>query len=199
MDIILLGDPAAGKATQAAKLLKKYKLIDFDMGKTLREIQWGKGNPRLKKILERTYNKGKMTPTYLYRQITKDKILKTSKRVNILFDGHPKQISEAKLVSKWLKQRGRGPVYVLYLSVPEKEIFKRMRNRREYFKGKFSKRPDDTPAAMHRRVKYFRSGIKNVIAFFSKNYPYKKISGLGAKTEVHGRIVKAINEFINKE
>jgi len=197
MDIILLGDPAAGKATQAEKLLKKYKLVDFDMGKTLRAVQRGRGNTHLKSILARTLSKGKLTPTYIYRQITKRTILTTPKTKGILFDGHPKMISEARLVSKWLKERGRGPVYVIYLSIPDREIFKRMQDRREYFKGKFSKRPDDNPKAMQLRIKYFRTDIKKVLNFFEKTYPFKKISGLGTKAEVHAKIVKAINEFRN--
>ena len=32
-NIILLGDPGAGKATQAAYFAKKYDMLDYDMGK----------------------------------------------------------------------------------------------------------------------------------------------------------------------
>ncbi len=34
-NLILLGDPGAGKATQAAYFAKKYNMFDFDMGKEL--------------------------------------------------------------------------------------------------------------------------------------------------------------------
>jgi len=195
MDIILLGDPAAGKATQAAALLKKYKLIDFDMGKELRKIQRGRGNAAIKNKLAKTLNKGKLTPTNIVRGILKDKIYSAPKHKGILFDGTPKMISEAKLVAKWLRAVGRDRVYFLYLSIPDREIIKRMSGRQEYFKGKFSKRPDDNPAAMRRRIKYFRSGIKDVIKFFNQQYPHKQISGIGTKAEVHKKIVNALNEF----
>ena len=200
MDIILLGDPAAGKATQAARLVKKYKLIDFDMGKELRRLQ-RTGSSNVKDTLARTLSKGKLTPTQLYRSITKRTIDRAPKNKGILFDGHPKMIGEAKLVSKWLREVGRKNIIVLYLSIPEREILKRMRDRREYFKGKYSKRPDDNPKAMQRRIKYFRSGIKEVTKFFNSKYPFKKISGMGSRTEVHAEILKAVeqlNEFNKK-
>src|SRR5579872_566253 len=194
MQIILLGDPAAGKATQAKKLLKKYNLVDFDMGEELRKIQFGRGNAKLKKVLARTYSKGKLTPTWLVRAILKKKIFSIPKNKAILFDGHPKMIDEAKLVSKWLSQIGRPEVQVLYLSIPEKEIIKRMSKRIEYVKGKKIKRTDDNPKAMHLRIKYFRSGINEVIDFFKKKYPFKRISGLGSTAAVHQRIIKAIGK-----
>ena len=35
-NLILLGDPAAGKATQVALIVKRYGMFDFDMGHELR-------------------------------------------------------------------------------------------------------------------------------------------------------------------
>ena len=61
LNIILLGDPAAGKATQAKLLVKKYKLYDFDMGAEL--MRRRKKDRALDKML-RVYNdEGKLTPT----------------------------------------------------------------------------------------------------------------------------------------
>ena len=195
MEIILLGDPAAGKATQAKKLSRKFKLIDFDMGEELRKIQFGSGNAKLKKVLARTYSKGKLTPTWLVRSILKKGIYAAPKSKGILFDGFPKMFGEARLASKWLDAAGRNQVYVFYLNIPEKEIIKRMRSRVEVVNGKKIKRTDDNLKAMHVRIKYFRTGINKVIEFFSKKYQFKKINGMGSVEAVHQRILKAINEF----
>ncbi len=59
-NLILLGDPAAGKATQAAWLVKKYKLYDLDMGLELRKRR--RSDARLNSRLEANYDKGKLTP-----------------------------------------------------------------------------------------------------------------------------------------
>lgn len=192
LNIILLGDPAAGKATQASLLAKQLPLYDFDMGKELRILK--RKDPQVKKLLEGTYDKGNLTQTDLVRSIHKNKILSAPKNKGILFDGTPKMVGEARLIEKWLKQTGRTKVIFIYLSIPMTETVKRMTGRVEYFKGKFSKRADDNVQALQNRVKYYRKNVAAVITFFKQRHPYKKISGLGTTDEVRKRIV----DFISK-
>jgi adenylate kinase family enzyme len=73
LNIILLGDPAAGKATHGAFIAKKFNMYDLDMGRELRSIS---KNPRLTKKyrLDETLNKGKLTPTKIVREILRDRI-----------------------------------------------------------------------------------------------------------------------------
>src|SRR3989344_4844417 len=153
LNIILLGEPASGKATQAKFLAKKYNLFDFDMGRELRLAR--KKDKRIDRSLKRTTDHGKLTPTSIVRQILKERIFKTKKNKGILFDGHPKMIGEAKLAHKWLKQKGskESDILVLYISIPYEEVVKRMLGREEYFKGKYSKRADDNEKALRNRAK----------------------------------------------
>ena len=109
LNIILLGDPAAGKATHGEFLAKKFKLYDLDMGRELRSLEH---NHKLRKKyrLDKTLDSGKLTPTELVRNLLHDKIHSTSKNQGILFNGTPKMIGEAKLVAKWLRQEKRENV-----------------------------------------------------------------------------------------
>ncbi len=190
INIILLGDPAAGKATQANLLLKRFPLYDLDMGKELRVLK--SKDARVKKLLEGTYDKGNLTQTDLVRSIHKQQIFKTPKKLGILFDGTPKMVGEARLVQKWLKQTGRDRALLIYLSIPMAETLKRMEKRVEYFKGKFSKRADDNQQALKNRVKYYRKNISAVLRYFKKIYPSKNISGLGNVGDVNKRLLKFI-------
>ncbi len=190
INIILLGDPAAGKATQANLLLKRFPLYDLDMGKELRVLK--SKDLRVKKLLEGTYDKGNLTQTDLVRSIHKQQIFKTPKKLGILFDGTPKMVGEARLVQKWLKQTGRDRALLIYLSIPMAETLKRMEKRVEYFKGKFSKRADDNQQALKNRVKYYRKNISAVLRYFKKIYPSKNISGLGNVGDVNKRLLKFI-------
>lgn len=185
-NLILLGDPAAGKATHAKMLLKSRSMLDLDMGKELRRMQ----KQRARKALSQTLDKGKLTPTDIVRKIFEEKIKSAPKKRGILFDGNPKMIGEAKLVYKWLKEQKRADPVVVYLSIPMSETIKRMDNREEYFKGKFSKRADDNRTALKNRVAYYRKNISHVVKFFKTKYRYKKISSLGTKKQVHDRLTK---------
>ncbi|MDB4939996.1 MAG: adenylate kinase [Candidatus Doudnabacteria bacterium] len=196
-DLILLGDPAAGKATQAKLLCKKYGFYDLDMGKELRKLDKSTKNPKLKHAFSKTLNKGKLTPTKIVREILKNKIYSVPAKRGILFDGTPKMIGEAKLVSKWLKdaKRAEKNILVLYLKIPQQEVLQRMSSRKEYFKGKFTKRVDDNATALKNRVAYYKKNISEVLEFFGNKYVSKTISGIGTEKEVFNRIEKQIYEF----
>lgn len=190
LNIILLGDPASGKATHGAFIAKKYNMYDLDMGRELRSIS---KNPRLAKKyrLDKTLNKGKLTPTKIVRRLLHDQIHNVPKNKGILLNGTPKMIGEAKLVAKWLKQEKRSNILFIYLSIPHKEIIKRMTGRKEYFKGKFSKRPDDNKNALKNRITYYKNNISEVVVYFKQKYPFIKISTLGT-------IAKAKQKLLNE-
>ena len=194
LNIILLGDPAAGKATHGKFLAKKFRLYDLDMGKELRSLEH---NHQLRKKykLDKTLDKGKLTPTELVRNLLHHRIHNTPKNQGILFDGTPKMLGEAKLVAKWLKQEKRDRVLFIYLSIPILETIRRMTSRKTYFKGKFSKRPDDNNQALKNRIDYYQKNIKQVVAYFKKLYPYINIPTMGSVSEARKRINKSLEKY----
>ena len=194
LNIILLGDPAAGKATHGQLLARKYNLYDLDMGKELRALE---KNPKLRKKykLDKTLDKGKLTPTELVRNLLHDKIHATPKSRGILFNGTPKMLGEAKLVAKWLKAEKRPRVLFVYLSIPLKETIQRMTGRKSYFKGKFSKRPDDNKKALRNRLGYYKKNIAPVTNYFKKHYPFIQISTLGTIPEARARLLKLLQKY----
>jgi adenylate kinase len=193
LNIILLGDPAAGKATHGALLVKKFPLYDFDMGKELTRRRAADKN--WDKIMSQTIDQGKLAPTSLVRAILRETITRTPLDVGILFDGHPKMLGEAKIVARLLKSLNRLDPIVIYLTIPLSETVRRMPARHGYFNGKFGKRRDDTTAALKNRARYYRKNIADVVNFFQSRYYYKKISSLGTKAEVFSKIMTEINRY----
>ncbi|MGB7957662.1 MAG: nucleoside monophosphate kinase [Minisyncoccia bacterium] len=180
-NLILLGDPAAGKATQAAWIVKRYKMFDFDMGRELRR-------PAMRKTFDfdRSTAQGKLTPTSVVRDIFRRTITKTPASKGILFDGTPKMVGEARLVSALLKKAKRVAPLFIYLHIPVAEIVRRMAGRG---------RKDDTKAGLVNRNAYYRKDVAKTIAFFKKIYVFKTISGLGTRDEVKKRIEKELKTF----
>jgi adenylate kinase len=193
INLILLGDPAAGKATHAAYLCRHFNMYDLDMGKELRRIK--NTELRTKIGLDKTLDKGKLTPTEIVRKILKEKIKATPKSKGILFDGTPKMIGEAKLVAKWLREEKRTNPIVVYMSIPMAETVRRMTQRKEDFKGKFSKRADDDIKALQNRVKYYRNNITEVVKYFKTLYKFKKISSNAPVPKVRKVLVKIISDY----
>ncbi len=195
LNLILLGDPGAGKATQGAYFAKKYKLHDHDMGRELTILR--EKDKKVDLVQQRTADKGGLTPTAIARKINRDVINKLPKGKGILFDGHPKMLGEAKLISAQLKKKKLSNPLVLYIQIPLKETVKRVRARKGYYNTKFGKRPDDTVAALRNRARYYRKNIREVVEYFQNVYTLAHIDGLGTRAEVQKRIQKAIDFYLD--
>jgi adenylate kinase len=189
-NIILLGDPASGKATQAKRLVKKYHLYDLDMGKEVK-----KPAALAQYDYAGTVALGKLTPTVVVRDILKKVILGTADRQGILFNGTPKMINEAQLVARCLKQAERTDPLVIYLSIPTSEVMRRAAKRRIYFHGKLVKRDDDSEKALRNRKRYYEKQVSQVVKFFKSRYGFKRISGVGSEAEVAARIAAAATAY----
>ena len=192
-NLILLGDPASGKGTQAARLIKKYHLYDFDMGREVRKPQ-----VRAKFNYAKTTGVGKLTPTAVVRDILSCVIPAVPSGQGILFNGHPKMINEAKLVSRLLKKEGRKDPFVIYLHIPVKETIRRAASRLEYVNGKHVKRDDDSLRALRNRRRYYEVQIAKVRAYFKQRYSMKRIDGMGSEAAVGKRILAAVEHYKKK-
>ena len=197
LNIILLGDPGSGKATQAAYFVKKYDLYDFDTGRELTLAR--EKNKKIDTILIHNYDVGKLAPTKIVRKIMRDKIFRHPKGQGILFDGTPKMLGEAKLVHSWMRANGRTNVIFFYLSIPREAIVERVLKRKGYEVGKkYKKREMDSIAALKNRAVYYKKNIKEVVDFFSKHYSYNEINGMGTRLQVRRRIQKVIDQYLKQ-
>jgi adenylate kinase family enzyme len=141
---------------------------------------------------------GKLAPTWVVRDIFKKIIFKTTAQQGILFNGTPKMIGEARLVSMWLRQAHRVDPLVLYLSIPTSEVMRRAAKRRVYVGGKLVKRDDDSEKALRNRKRYYEKQISQVVKFFKQKYVFKRVSGVGSESEVAKRIAAAVAQHEKK-
>lgn len=194
LNLVLLGDPGAGKATQAEYFAKKYDMFDFDMGRELTLLR--DRNQKASKVLTKNYDKGRLAPTNMVREIITEKFSSLPQSKNILFDGHPKMVGEAKIISKYLKSTNRSNPLVIYLRISHDEVVKRVLSRKGYKHTRFGKRLHDTKEGLKNRAKYYRINIKQVTDYFSSKYPFVVINGMGTRAEVRKRIQKAIDFYL---
>jgi adenylate kinase len=192
-NIILLGDPASGKATQADKLAREYRMYDLDMGKEVK-----KPAALAQYDYAHTTAIGKLTPTVVVRKIFENAIGSVPTTQGIIFNGTPKMINEAKLVARLLKQNKRSDPLFIYLHISTTETLRRALKRREYINGKLVKRDDDSERALRNRRRYYKEQVAHVVEFFKERYEFKKISGVGSKAEVATRIGTVITQYKKK-
>lgn len=194
LNIFLVGDLGAGKATQSALLRKEFPLYDFDFGKEQAHLR--AKDKALDEYLSRTVDVGKMTPTSVYRKVVKEVLAKVPVQKGMLFDGGPKAPAEVLQVARWMRQNKRTRNICIYLSVPWKETVRRNRKRKGYFGSK--KRADDDMRAIKNRYTYVQSKIHQARPVYKSLYPFAAVSGIGSVQEVHERVLKAIDRLIRK-
>lgn len=127
MNILLLAPPAAGKGTQAEILKEKYHLNHVSTGDLLRnEVNKGTdlGN-KLKTIME----SGNLVSDDIVLEVLSNYLQRTD-NLNLLLDGFPRNIYQAKELDKLLVDRNEKIDYAFLLDVGKEILLDRITGRR---------------------------------------------------------------------
>ena len=127
MNIILFGPPGAGKGTQSNNIVNVFKLHKVSTGDLLRkEI---KNNTKLGDKIKFNINQGSLVSDDIITDLIVN-ILSDKKFYNqIIFDGYPRNLHQAKSFDLLLKKFNQKISCVLSLSVDKKSIVKRILGR----------------------------------------------------------------------
>ena len=113
MNIILFGPPGAGKGTQAQNIAKQFHLNQVSTGDLLRsEIT---KNTELGNEIEKIISKGDFVTDNIINNLLKSVITNSSYRNKIIFDGYPRNISQAKNLEIILNGDNQSINYILFL------------------------------------------------------------------------------------
>ena len=192
LNIALFGPPGAGKGTQSEKLVKKYNLLYISTGDILRK-EIASGSELGKRINEIT-SQGHLVSDELIMQII-HKTIEENPHVNgILFDGFPRNLSQARLLEGLMEELRMPFAGVLSLEVPRKELIIRLINR-----GKVSGRSDDKEEVIIERLKEYEEKTLPVAEYFSKKGNFYPVKGVGSLDEIFDRLVAEIEKHSNPE
>ncbi len=147
--IIILGMAGAGKSTQCKKLEANGGYQWFSVGQHLREVEEGAEKAEMAQ--------GKVLDDAIVTPIVRDKLRKMADNPEILLDGCPRTVGQA----RWLASAIETPNVraVLHLVVDDKTAIERLLKR---------KREDDTEEAVKRRFEGYHRDIGLVLSEFEK-------------------------------
>jgi adenylate kinase len=211
MNIVIFGPPGAGKGTQSKYIVKKFNLFQLSTGELLRNEIINKTQLGLN--ISSTMNSGNLVSDKIVSDLIEIYISNNDFNDRLIFDGYPRNISQAENLNLLLKKYNRKIDLVLKLSVPIDIIKKRITGRsicsicgkiyNEYFNpapinanccsSKYlQKRSDDTLDIAISRYENYEKNIKPVTDFYKETKLLKVVNG---ETSIMA-ITKEISDLI---
>ena len=186
MNLILFGPPGAGKGTQAKYLVKKFNGFQISTGDMLRDEI--KKDSQVGKQIIQNMNDGKFVNDEIVNNLIKNAIFDPQKKNNLIFDGYPRSLSQAKNLDLLLKDTNQKIDFIFFLNVNKDIIIQRIEKRKI-----IEKRSDDDLQTILKRHDTYMETTKPVLDFYSKNINFHEIDGT-SEIEV---ITAKIDEIIS--
>ncbi|GAP45077.1 adenylate kinase [Lentimicrobium saccharophilum] len=191
LNIALFGPPGAGKGTQSALLVEKYKLAYISTGDLLRQ-EISEGSELGKKAKE-LIDRGQLVSDEMIVQLIEKRIIASADKNGILFDGFPRTMVQAYILEGLLLKLNTSLACMLSLEVPREELIARLLER-----GKISGRTDDNAEVIEFRLEEYNNKTKPVADFYKDRNKYIPIQGVGEISEVFDRLVQSIDNTLQK-
>ena len=196
MNVVIFGPPGAGKGTQSKFIVKKFNLFQLSTGELLRNEVINK--TQLGTNISSIMNSGNLVSDNIVSDLIEKYISNNNFNDRLIFDGYPRNISQAENLNLLLKKYNKKLDLVLKLSVPIDIIKKRITGRsicsicgkiyNEYFNpapinanccsSKYlQKRTDDTLDIAISRYENYEKNIKPVTDFYKETKLLKVVNG----------------------
>ena len=195
MNIIIFGPPGAGKGTQSDFIVKKFNLFKLSTGDLLRE-EIKKKTPLGIKITS-IVNSGTLVSDDIINNLIETIVSNKSYENRIIFDGYPRNLSQAQNLNKLLLKYNQKINVVIKLKVSLDVIKKRITGRltcsqcsktfNEFFNpphnmtccdgGFLQKREDDNVDVAIKRYETYEESTEPVLNFYKKMNLVKDLNG----------------------
>jgi len=189
LNLVLFGPPGAGKGTQAAKLIEKYKLVHLSTGDILRgEMAAGTDlGKQAKSLIE----KGELVPDAIVIGMIASKLDQNKSANGFIFDGFPRTTAQAGALDKMLSERNIAVTGMIALEVEKQELIDRLLNR-----GKTSGRADDQDVKIiENRINVYNKETSPVKDYYEKQGKYHAIHGIGSIDDIFNAICKTVDKI----
>jgi len=207
VNIILFGPPGAGKGTQAQKIVNKFNLYQVSTGDLLRnEI---KNKTEIGNKIEQIISQGDFVTDDIVDKIIKTVITNPFYRNRIIFDGYPRNITQAENLEIILNADNQSVNFILFFKVNRDIIKKRILGRiicekcnktfnehlnieeidnHECGRNYLKKRKDDNEKAIIARYDEYMKKTKPVLDFYSTSSHFYEIDGSHKIQEITSKI-----------
>lgn len=214
MWVILLGPPGAGKGTQAQALSSRHGWLHLAMGDLLREAVTQETS--LGKEVVVYMKQGTLVPDRIIIGLIQDRLSSSAVNAGCLFDGFPRNLSQARELDRVMHQQERDLDRAISLEVNEEALVRRLTSRRvcgrchrvynlltnpskagdrcESCGEDLQQRADDQEETIRRRLAVYREDTEPLKDHYKHQGILSVISGDASPEEVGKRIEDALGK-----
>jgi adenylate kinase len=171
VNLILFGPPAAGKGTQAKKLVGERGFIQLSTGDMLRAAR--SSGSELGKRVAAIMDSGSLVSDEVVISLIEEQLAKNPKVAGFIFDGFPRTTPQAKALDESLARSGQKVDVVIRLKVDEQALIDRITRRFEA-----EGRADDNPEAFKKRLLAYNSQTAPLVEVYSRQDKLREIDGM---------------------
>jgi adenylate kinase len=186
MNLILFGPPAAGKGTQAKRLVAERKFVQLSTGDMLRAaISSGSD---LGKRVKAVMDAGNLVSDEIVTELIEDALDRNKGAAGFIFDGYPRTEPQAKSLDQLLARRGEQIDLVLRLVVDDPRLLARVEKR-------FAEegRPDDNPEVFKVRLSKYYRDTAPLVPTYQAQGKLVDVDGMAGVETVAAGIAKALD------
>tara|TARA_Y100001970_G_C14120773_1_gene796146 strand:- start:27 stop:599 length:573 start_codon:yes stop_codon:yes gene_type:complete len=186
MNLVIFGPPGAGKGTQSKFVVKKYNLFQLSTGELLRtEIN---KKSKLGNEISSIINSGKLVSDDIVSNLIEKFVSEEKFKNKLIFDGYPRNISQAKNLDILLKKYNQKIDLVLKLSVSLEIIKRRISERLAQ-----ESRADDNEETVITRYRTYEKSTEPVIEYYKRSNLLKVVNGEAGISEINTEISRIID------
>ncbi len=186
MNLILFGPPAAGKGTQAKRLVAERKFVQLSTGDMLRAARESGSELGLRAAA--IMDAGHLVSDEVVIALIEDALVTHEGAAGFIFDGFPRTLGQAEALDAMLAGRGEKIDLVLRLLTRDEELIGRVEKR-------FLElgRADDNPEAYKKRLSAYNRDTAPLVPVYRSQGKLVEVDGMADVETVAAGIAKALD------
>lgn len=189
MNLIIFGPPAAGKGTQAKKLVAARGMIQLSTGDMLRAAR-ASGSELGKKVAA-IMDAGSLVSDDIVVELIEERLPEADAAGGAIFDGFPRTVAQAEALDAMLARRGDKIDFVVRLKVDDQGLLDRVSTR-------FAQegRADDNPDSFKVRLQAYNGQTAPLLPFYGAQGKLVEVDGMAPVEEVAQAIAAALDRTL---
>jgi adenylate kinase len=213
LNVIMMGPPGAGKGTQAGRFARERGLLKISTGDILRDSIKA-GLPvaqRAKELMDR----GELVDDATMIAIVRERLMRPDAEPGFVLDGFPRTVAQAEALDRIVAERNDGPLVIVDVRVPERELVRRLAGRLICAKcgtnaeppkvgdavptacakcgGKLVQRADDNEQVVRERLKVYERATRPLVDFYRDRPTFRVVNG----AQVPGQVAHELDTVID--